>query len=1110
MRREVVSVITDQIMTGTLSVVSGEASRAQMKGVSEARPGSIFAWQAAPAPFDIVGLKKSAVDSLVARYGADPTAFHAGMQRIYGSFYDAAKMEDVIARLELGDDSQLPVNIQFVDGSLISSFDAAYIGEDGGTILLSKALLSRPRQLQQVFNEEFLGHALTSLVAGRPWASTQLGDEGEALARWLSGGMLEGVLATTQGQRDLGWVTLPADGGVQRVQARLYTDMSRRWETQGTFHTEQWATRAEAVINARVDQALIARYEDKTLADGTKVTTLEQVRTYIEEQVAGSEPREGAAAAVRELLDKARAGESPGGARIWKNELKAAWEKAVEAMEGDAEGKPVTEAEAKLFRQLMGADMSRGARSLLREILGERIPSLLAPEGTGDAAVEVRELIEQAKSAGSPGGGRIWKYEMDAIWQRAVETVGAATPDQPISAAEAQLFHELLSADLSRSARAMLTEIIEKRIPELLVPITGTYEEVRAELERDITGADWPAALDAEAQQLAHQALAATMLVRLTKAKILDETTTLSATLPADVQSVVDADAGLRGQGITTYGHLLEKLAIDADANGRRDVDAFALQRLLPGNTQQTIVRALLAKIPQAEMTEGLAAIGYTGTVPDAAWSSLRLVAPTGFGLRGLSVIDKTQQQFLLRTGGIFRDVNEDGAVDDDDTVHYLDADGTVKEVRYADLDASLKKMVRFNIIMGDVAVAYDSSYNRILFPNYNSSTRESKPERVNEDFWKIDETSSGSTSWVLKEGVLPSAAMPDSFTGNGGKYTTECAHARTMMRLYALQLYYDQEFGEGEGVFRYNALFAKDTASRDKAEQYLAAWTAYESANADKSWADFAAENAAPELEYAVIVSRHQIYGHGESQLRVWRQVQGESASGSTGYFHNKSVSPLGVKIGYIGENVIDMGYLDGSRRYWGHPGGIKEESRWQAELGSSRIAVKKLIQYKQYFDAGDVRHQLGKMAERVAKRADKKIAELEESKPAGWEDQVKELQDTQAWNTSLFAVRQLFADSFDPAKLEDTKKEIEANNGYDEPAAMQVLIDTLTESGKRELVAAFDKLPEAKRQIYAQQFGHDEDLTKLTDEQKMQGVAFETLVLYGNRIHPTLRKEA
>lgn len=82
---------------------------------------------------------------------------------------------------------------------------------------------------------------------------------------------------------------------------------------------------------------------------------------------------------VGNLLNKAQLPSSPGGAKIYKAELDAAWNDALKPEAGDPAGKPIQHGEAKLFQDLIGKPMSYAAKKRLEQILGQ-IPALLQPQ----------------------------------------------------------------------------------------------------------------------------------------------------------------------------------------------------------------------------------------------------------------------------------------------------------------------------------------------------------------------------------------------------------------------------------------------------------------------------------------------------------------------------------------------------------------------------------------------------------------------------------------------------------------------------------------------------------------------------------------------------------
>ena len=85
---------------------------------------------------------------------------------------------------------------------------------------------------------------------------------------------------------------------------------------------------------------------------------------------------------VNKSITNARLPGSPGGARIWKQELKKIYQEAINPEGGDPDGKPITAAEAKALMELQSANMSRGARKYLEQIL-KQLPELTAPTETG-------------------------------------------------------------------------------------------------------------------------------------------------------------------------------------------------------------------------------------------------------------------------------------------------------------------------------------------------------------------------------------------------------------------------------------------------------------------------------------------------------------------------------------------------------------------------------------------------------------------------------------------------------------------------------------------------------------------------------------------------------
>src|SRR5207302_7759851 len=94
----------------------------------------------------------------------------------------------------------------------------------------------------------------------------------------------------------------------------------------------------------------------------------------------------------------------------------------------------------------------------------------------------------------------------------------------------------------------------------------------------------------------------------------------------------------------------------------------------------------------------------------------------------------------------------------------------------------------------------------------------------------------------------------------NSKQYTTECAQMRDVMRLKGMRDYYANEYGKDEGTFRFNAQFPKDAAESKKADDYLQKLDAFKAANPGKGWNDFQATAKAPDVKYAMQISRHDV----------------------------------------------------------------------------------------------------------------------------------------------------------------------------------------------------------------------------------------------------------
>lgn len=907
-----------------------------------------------------------------------PAAFTESLQQIYGSQVDASTLQALVDKAKDGD-FPLPAEIRFVDPGMLNGADAAYSPQDGGLVLVSRALADRPARLQIALTEE-IGHHLDHVLN----VGDSIGDEGELFQRAVAkGGPLSGQeLRGGKLDSDMGKITLKTG---QTLDVEFRSDKTARfYEAQGSFNDVD--LRAAGRVNL-LEEVYAGLFEKYSTAD-KPITTVKELRSHL---------RSNDISIVTARLQQ-------------ENELFRAKTGKTHSPEA---------IEAKMVRKFRR-----------RTLNGQPIKT----------ADDVKAYCESK--------GRSFERE--------------------VAYAERKLFFK-----------------------------------DRKEYTNNI------------GEKVGHQAQAATLIAKLKIGKVLGETDNLQTKLPNDVMSRVKQDPFLSTQEppITTYGDLFLALTTDVDNDGKSDFDSLQLGRFLPHTSQQEILKSLDHPIPNEDLKDKLRGAGFEHRLIDrlSRRGTLELSPPAAFGMEGKTEVDRTQQQLLLRTGQVFIDSNNDGKVDDSDTIQYIDSLGAVRETTYGELDTSLKKLVRYNISTAKACEDYAAlpSWNRMKFPHYNRTTGESDPEKVNEEFWEVSkaEANRGQISWELKEDSNPSDALNDIFNGNGGKYTTECAQGRTLLRLKGLNNYYMSEFGQGEGTFRFNALFAKGGTEKVNAEKYISKFEDAQKTNPDLTWESFVADNPEPEMKYALEVSRHTILGDNETFLEPWKRVNSESAAGDTGYFHNYSVSVEGVKIGYVGENVIDLGFQDGKRMYWGHPGGIQTEEKWSEELGNPKIGLDKMSEYSEYFSTQDITRGSARVTKERVSDLEDTIAELKEKKPAGWEGQVEQHESTIGWWKALDVARQAVATTIDPAKAEDAGKFFENTQLANRPESFDPLLETMTTEGVERLAESFVNFDEGTVNSVLEYFNKSE-VAELSNEEKATTALLLTFAQSG-QIHPILREE-
>lgn len=837
-----------------------------------------------------------------------------------------------------------------------------------------------------------------------------------------------------------------------------------------------------------------------------------------------------------------------------------------------------------------GALLSQPERmqSVLLEEVGHHIDGLLGPgDAVGDEGQQFRTALEHGRTLSQT---ELQSGQLDRDHGH-IEVNGLEIPVEFSTRAEERVYEQGASfsqADVDKGVAALITRQIEDEIlaqASLENPAVTTLQEAQAHFgdklagvqtaaKKAVVGDDGAAFAKLAGADLIKQAVTSSVVVRLKSGGVLPEETTLATKLSPMTQHRVNTDEALAGANpkIETWGALVQALAGDVDADGKLDFDALVLQKFLPDAEAQDILKAIQKPITAPEMREKLGAIGFESPMLEgfSVMSALKLTPPKLFGLQGVTVIDKTQQQLLLRTGKVFVDANSDGKVDDADAIHFVDRDGSIKQTTYGKLPDDLKKLVKLNIATATVAEDYGTmpGSKRMKFPHYDAATGRPGEERVNTEFWTISTAvaNNSQTSWELKaerpvrtildvkallsaqgkdydkvrgdksdalkaagaevtsdaldialikdfknetvKGHRPSEALNDVFAGNGAKYTTECAHGRTLIRLQGLQTYYKQSFGAGLGAYKFDMLFAGSTGDKAEAKEYVKAFETHKAAHPDATWDSFAKDNPQPEIAYSMEVSRHRIFGKNETVLQTTKRSDVGAAGGDTGYFHNYSVSVEGVKIGYVGENVIDLGYQQGTRRYWGHPGGIQTEKKWQGELAKRRITVHSMEQFSQYFSHVDTKRGSARTTEARIKDIDKKIRSLRIDHPAGFEASIKDLEGSKGWWKALDVTRQGLVDHLDRDKLDAADKLFGGHVSLRDADDAQPIADLLTRKGLRKIADAFDSLDEGTKGQAVAHFGVA-SANKLDKRQRANTVLFTTLT-QGGSMHSYLKGEA
>jgi hypothetical protein len=115
---------------------------------------------------------------------SSPRQLGKAFAQIYGDKTDSGQISRLVQQAAAGK-LPLPANVRFVDGATLQGNNAAYLPENGGTVLLDRRLLEDPKALAAAFTEE-AGHHLDTVLGSKD----SKGDEGQLFLQAIQGGRM--------------------------------------------------------------------------------------------------------------------------------------------------------------------------------------------------------------------------------------------------------------------------------------------------------------------------------------------------------------------------------------------------------------------------------------------------------------------------------------------------------------------------------------------------------------------------------------------------------------------------------------------------------------------------------------------------------------------------------------------------------------------------------------------------------------------------------------------------------------------------------------------------------------------------------------------------------
>ncbi|MCB9654717.1 MAG: hypothetical protein H6729_11365 [Deltaproteobacteria bacterium] len=561
-------------------------------------------------------------------------------------------------------------------------------------------------------------------------------------------------------------------------------------------------------------------------------------------------------------------------------------------------------------------------------------------------------LVERAQREGLPVRSAA---ELEALCKRAnidYESLYAQAEQECVTSAAPRTVLEQRALDAARGKTPRPSSTTEPQSPPEPHLPTESYVRLKRAYIRDL------------GQACVRDVVAASVLFRCIRSGLLEPSVRLDTPLPDSVLERVRADPrrrvveGQTSASIQTYRDLLVSLERGSGRSARTMIDALELARYLPGCRQMQLFEALTQDVSQRELTAGLRSVGFHGYLDECASVEDALVfdAPSAYGMEGTSAFERLQQQCVSRLDALLVGKHE-GPVRSADAVRRVNDCGDLETVSYA--SAAEKPVLRGLDIHAHIVEAIREyaalpTHRQMQWLDYDDATGDAAAERANPNAWQIDLSPSSIALggiWKNQADVAPSQAILDATSGGGGAYTTECGRARAILRLRGLLNFYRDRYGADLGQHLFDARFASTASDRRALEKHLQQYRAALSVEPSLTWRAFCAQHPVPAVSCALRLARHDVVKEdGSVHEDLFDSGATPEGPGDRLYVSNPSATTRAVREGYVGENVVDLGFLHGKHEYFGHPDGIFDLAVWKKHLTGVGFSLRQAADVLEY----------------------------------------------------------------------------------------------------------------------------------------------------------------